>query len=364
MGQTRIRARRHATGAVAAALLVATLTATAPAQAAAAVILVPGQRPTIQAAIDSATTGDVIKVSPGVYPENLDFNGKDLVVESVGGPGVTAIDGRGLGPVVSFHNGETRAATLRGFLITNGVTTAARGYHGGGVSITGASPMIAGNVIMRNHGLNGAGIGAESGSPLIEGNAILDNSGEINSNGYGGGIYASFNDGTTVIRGNVIAWNSNDNGGGVGSNGGGDLSITDNVITYNRAIYRGGAYAEINFVRPSFLRNYLVFNTAGEGSVMALSPVVGAPVVLQQNVIAGNYSSSIVGGNGQGAGFYVGGAYVTLVGNYVIGQAQRALFRCDSFFHPILTFSGNPALIVAGGPRFDQCANVQGDVSP
>jgi len=44
--------------------------------------LVPSQYGTIQAAIVASQDGDVVIVSPGVYPEQVNFLGKDIAVRS------------------------------------------------------------------------------------------------------------------------------------------------------------------------------------------------------------------------------------------------------------------------------------------
>ena len=70
-----------------------------------------GDAPTIQAGIDSSTSGDTILVYAGTYSEAIDFLSKDVVLESVEGPATTRIDGTQTSDtVVKFIGGETRWA--------------------------------------------------------------------------------------------------------------------------------------------------------------------------------------------------------------------------------------------------------------
>lgn len=82
------------------------------------VLLVPSTYPTIGSALTAAVSGDRIEVSPGIYPEHIDFLGKDVELVSTGGWEVTIITGAGqVGRMVSFVNGETRAAVgFQGFV--------------------------------------------------------------------------------------------------------------------------------------------------------------------------------------------------------------------------------------------------------
>src|SRR5213080_499591 len=70
------------------------LTGGSPAQASpTTVIHVPGDQPTIQAAIDAAVDGDVVAVDPGTYQENINLEGKAIKIASTSGPSGTIIDG-------------------------------------------------------------------------------------------------------------------------------------------------------------------------------------------------------------------------------------------------------------------------------
>src|SRR6185436_14814022 len=94
----------------------------------AAVITVPDKYPLIQVAIDNSENGDVILVSPGVYTENINFNGKAITVTSTNAsdPTVVAstiIHGVGNESVVTFSSGENSNSILAGLTITGGYGT-------------------------------------------------------------------------------------------------------------------------------------------------------------------------------------------------------------------------------------------------
>src|SRR5262245_8716390 len=93
----------------------------------AAVIQVPGDYPTIQAAINAAGNGDTIEVAAGIYVENLNFLGKAVRVTSAQGADVTVIDGNQTGSVVSFVSGEGPQSVLNGFTLRNGRSTSRGG---------------------------------------------------------------------------------------------------------------------------------------------------------------------------------------------------------------------------------------------
>ncbi len=93
------------------------LLAIAPTALRAAIINVPANQPTIQAAINAAANGDTILVAPGTYYENINFNGKAITVTSSGGAAVTTINGgyKGGMATVIFNSNETSASVLSRF---------------------------------------------------------------------------------------------------------------------------------------------------------------------------------------------------------------------------------------------------------
>ena len=103
-----------------------------------------GDAPTVQAGIDSAAAGDSVLVGPGTYFEDIDFLGKDVVLKSQQGPAVTVLDGTGQdSSIVIFKSGETRAARLEGFTLTNGSGTLFGVLRvGGAVFCHNSSPTI------------------------------------------------------------------------------------------------------------------------------------------------------------------------------------------------------------------------------
>ena len=106
---------------------------------------------TIQHGIDAASPGDTLLVHPGVYQENINFNGKNVTVGSLfvttGDEDYilqTVIDGNRNGHVVTFTNGEAATAKLSGFTITNGYAhgASAPDTQGGGVFCNYSSPTL------------------------------------------------------------------------------------------------------------------------------------------------------------------------------------------------------------------------------
>jgi parallel beta-helix repeat protein len=291
-------------------------------------LLVPKQYPSIQAAIDVANDRDIIVISPGIYQENIDFKGKAIIVSSTDPDNEkvvasTIIDGGSKGSVVSFTNGETEDAVLKGLTLTKGGGTEiiidedSGGNHawlpvkvGGGIFIKGSSPSINANIISGNKvGWQGGGIYmTEGSSPNITGNTITGNS----SHFHGGGICVQKKS-TPTITGNTISGNKSRHGAGVQVGGSGPAKIIDNTIINNRGsfgvgISAGGSTVEI-------INNKVIGNkaTAKGGGV----ELWGSSGRVEGNVISDN-SSGIR--DAAGGGMFVVKSNLDIIGNTISGN--------------------------------------------
>lgn len=227
-------------------------------------IQVPGDQPTIQAAIDVATHGDTILVAEGTYYENINFLGKAITVASeflIDGDEThienTIIDGSQpsnpyVASVVTFDSGEDTTSIIIGFTITGGAGTAVPSFQllvGGGISCVNSGAKILNNIIEYNHlnaSNNGNGAGISQGPPEIENaivirdNIIQNNSITAELEAFGGGLSTS---GNAIVENNIITSNNchsnNDRSGAGGIASGGAemrfIKMTNNIISYNSA---------------------------------------------------------------------------------------------------------------------------------
>ena len=142
----------------------------------------------IQKGIDSSSDGDTVLVAAGTYVENINYNGKNIVVSSLylttqdtSYISSTIIDGNWNDQsVVKFENGEDSTSALIGMTITNGYSS-----EGGGVHCSGSSPRLKYLIINADSaGSYGGGIYLNnSNAQIIE--TRLENNG---TSGYGGGL--------------------------------------------------------------------------------------------------------------------------------------------------------------------------------
>ena len=201
-------------------------------------IYIPEDYATIQAGINASEDGDEIIVSPGTYVENINFNGKAVILGSLfyttqdtSYISQTIIDGNQNGSVVTFESEEGSTSVLTGFTITNGLTDG----WGGGIYCISSSPSLANVMITGNSADDGGGISCTSSNPSLENVKITGNSA-----GSGGGIF--FISSSPSLKNVTITDNSAEIFGGGIYFTSSSPSLANVTITDNSASYGGGIF--------------------------------------------------------------------------------------------------------------------------
>ena len=265
----------------------------------AAEIHVPGDHPTIQAAIDSASPGDTVVVSPGRYNEKIDFLGKTITLRSTNPDnpdvvGATVLDGSDLlWWCVSFTNGEKGDSVIEGFTMTGNA-------QGGGIYCRDSSPMIAGNTFHGNIGapaILSIGQWAWLSAPIIYGNTFFQNGTHS--------VYVIHTDGSALVVRNSFYCNM-----GPAISTGRNTWVEENIIMDNDDT----GILCLN-TRSFIVRNTIVGNRAWawEAGGLCLRNSFGS--VIAGNTISGNKSIDWGGG-----GTYVSGS-ATIIGNTIVGNS-------------------------------------------
>jgi len=308
-------AGKYSLSGIAASLVVFLLLATLPAHG--ATINVPGDKATVQGALDAAATGDEIIVAPGRYVENLFINGKNIYLRSSDPTdpavvGSTILDGGSAGSVVVLIGNESSSCVVAGFTITRGLAP-----RGGGVFGNGAEATIEHCRLTKNEANNAGGAiasfnGTISDCTITSNTAHDDGGGLHDCNGliesstiehnfalyHGGGLYEC----NGTIRDCTIQYNGTTRGGGLSNCGGliekcriqlnqanvgGGLArcsgtIQNNVVWANTATADGGGLSECT----GTIRNNTLFgNEAVRGSGISLSTATITNCIVWENPV-------------------------------------------------------------------------------
>jgi len=143
-----------------------------------------GNYTTIQEGINAAVDGDTVLVYPGIYYENINFNGKNITVASLyiiteadSFIHQTIIDGNHEGSVVQIVSGEDENTLLCGLTLQNGFGSLPYGfgYVGGGIGIRYSNPQIKKCIIKDNTARSGGGIFCGGSQITLTGVTICNN---------------------------------------------------------------------------------------------------------------------------------------------------------------------------------------------
>jgi hypothetical protein len=183
--------------------------------------IVVAEGESIQAAIARAVDGDVVRVGPGAFQEDLDFLGKAIRVEGAGP--ATVVTGTGTGPVVTFARGETADAVLDGVTVTGGLAD-----RGGGIYVDDSSPTILRTVVARNRArLQGSGVFIGGTSRALFANNVVVRNGTAGGDPHGVEVVGAA---PTLVNNTITRGDSN----GLILRGGSGALVLNNVFARNR----------------------------------------------------------------------------------------------------------------------------------
>ena len=296
------------------------------------VLYVPAEFLTIQDAIEASESGDSVLVSPGLYQENINFEGKLITVSSlytINGDslliGTTIIDAQQNGSVVTFASGEDSGSILQGFTLQNGSgndedpdDNGSYYTYGGGIYCENSDPTIR-DCIIRDNVANeggGGGIFCYESSPTFVGCTIFGNETDDVGGGlysrsssspefyncvfydnlaeFGGGCYLR-NESTPLMENVIFKDNTaNNSGGGITLKDDANLEANGLQITNNEADGLGGGFY-VNNANPQLNFTLIADNisSSGAGAYLRNSSTVDFTNVTIVNNSAGLYGNGI-----------------------------------------------------------------------
>ncbi len=268
----------------------------------------------IQAAVDAASAGDVIKVAVGTYRGVSIRAGLKQVVYIDKG--------------ITIQGGYTTANWTTSDPVANPTTLDAQGggrvlYIAGNISPTIAGlRLTGGNAVGLGGGIcrscdAGGGVYVLNATAVIRNNWIFSNSSGLGC-GSGAGLYLNYSNAT--LSGNMVMSNTAGNGGGLYLNLS-NATIKGNIVTANIASSGGGLY--LDFSNATLNGNTIMANTAASGGGLYLA---GGNTTLRDNMVMSNSA-----GIGGGLALYFDDSM--LINNIVVGN------------------QGDGITIVAGSPR-------------
>ena len=259
----------------------------------------------IQAAVDAANAGDVIKVAAGSYTGVSARAGVTQVVY--------------ISKTITLRGGYTTTNWTTPFPITQPTTLDAQGQAGVMSIIGDISPTIEGlHITGGAHYFTslddyGGGIWVMSATATIRGNRVFENSsGPV----CGGGLRLGYSN--AVVEGNWVYSNTSIIGGGV-CLWHSDATLIGNSVSGNTASFRGGGlhltYSDAtltgNRISGNEVSRYATFTPNGGGGLY----IISSTATLVENIVVANTAINL------GGGLHLRGSAATLNGNLILSNS-------------------------------------------
>jgi hypothetical protein len=269
----------------------------------------------IQDAVDSAESGDVIELGAETFLESVTIT-KGLTINGAG-PGSTIVHGSGfrvfsINPSVALTLTDITIENGSGATVGGGVGNSAFGEH---------LPLILDNCVVRDNRARVGGGVFHSGDVVITNTLIAGNTAE-----HGGGMYlVGYGDTTVTITNSLIVDNhatgyegyNNGSGGGLYAFWPADLTIESSEIASNSATSGLGAGLSVYYGSPVRISNSTISENVGDGIhvhgalEVETSTITGnggsgllltSPATIENSTIVGNLWLGLEK-DGGGAGF-------------------------------------------------------------
>lgn len=276
---------------------------------------------TIQRAVDACTDGDTVRLNTGSYIESVDFNSKDIVLESRAYELVdaalirqTVITSGALGgSCIELIGQDAANLEIKGITFSGG-----QSQIGGGIYVENSSPKLTGIIVENNTAEVGGGVYLNQSDVELDGVIIRNNGAN-----FGGGLYATGSSISLVsvsIDSNIAYWgaglyseNSSSNientnisfnhafieGGAIYQNGN-NLTISETAITSNTGLDFGGALVCYMGIMD-LDRCTVAGNIANYGSAFNLREAV---VTVSNSIIWENGENTVYSSSGSQASMF------------------------------------------------------------
>ncbi|MEO0603189.1 MAG: right-handed parallel beta-helix repeat-containing protein, partial [Myxococcota bacterium] len=285
----------------------------------------PSAYQTIQAAIDAANPSDTIAIQPGTYPDCVDTSGKDLTLQGVAGPAMTAIRVESLCPGQGF-------ASSSAIVVENGETVRITGltlYGRGGALWANGADVTLDSVVL--DGSNTLGDPVATGVQAQSSTLTVRDSTFSNHFGFLGAAISTWNTDVVIRDSQFTANHAEESGGAIDWAADNAVSLDIERTTFEANLADGNDGGAISALEPAFgpltaTVRIVDSRFVGNGPGVATGPLMGGAVRLTRIgdvTVSGNVFERNLAPNGGGALLVVASEEVAVVGNHFCDNGAR-----------------------------------------